>query len=110
MRREVCGLTGMAETAYAVRTMNSAKTIRARRLNVRATSRQEQLIRIGAEASGVSVTDFMLESACLQAERVLADRREFLASPRQWRAFVEALDRPARVKPALARLFSKSSK
>ena len=103
-------LASVAEMAYTVRTMNPTKTIRAKRLNVRATDRQEKLIRIGAEASGVSVTDFILESACLQAEHVLADRRDFLASPKQWRAFVEALDRPARVKPALARVFSKSSK
>ena len=90
--------------------MNTSKTIKARRFNVRATVRQEKLIRFGAEASGASVTDFIIESACLQAEHVLADRRDFLASPKQWRAFVEVLDRPARVKPALARLFSKSSK
>ena len=110
MLRELSVLASVAEMTYTVRTMNTTKTIRARRLNVRATGRQEKLIRIGAEASGVSVTDFILESACLQAEHVLADRRDFLASPKQWRAFVEALDRPARVKPALARLFSKSSK
>jgi uncharacterized protein (DUF1778 family) len=83
-----------------------ARTIRTRRINLRATDRQEKLIRTGAETSGVSVTDFILESACLQAEHVLADKHEFHASPKQWRAFVEALDRPARVKPELARLFS----
>jgi uncharacterized protein (DUF1778 family) len=83
-----------------------AKSFRTRRINLRATDRQEQLIRTGAETSGVSVTDFILESACLQAEHVLADKREFAASPKQWKAFVEALDRPARVKRELARLFS----
>jgi uncharacterized protein (DUF1778 family) len=83
-----------------------ARTIRTRRINLRATNRQEKLIRTGAETTGVSVTDFILDSACLQAEHVLADKREFAASPKQWKAFVEALDRPARVKPELARLFS----
>jgi uncharacterized protein (DUF1778 family) len=83
-----------------------ARTIRTRRINLRATDRQEELIRTGAETTGVSVTDFILESACLQAERVLADKREFAASPKQWRAFLAALDRPARIKPGLARLFS----
>ena len=87
-----------------------ARTIRTRRINLRATDRQENLIRIGAETTGVSVTDFILESACLQAEHVLADKREFAASPKQWKAFVEALDRPARVKPELARLFSEHLK
>jgi uncharacterized protein (DUF1778 family) len=83
-----------------------ARTIRTRRINLRATDRQEKLIRTGAETTGVSVTDFILESACLQAEHVLADKREFRASPKQWKAFVEALDRPARIKPELALLFS----
>jgi uncharacterized protein (DUF1778 family) len=87
-----------------------ARSIRTRRINLRATTRQEKLIRIGAETTGVSVTDFILESACLQAEHVLADKREFVASPKQWKAFVEALDRPALVKPELARLFSEHLK
>jgi uncharacterized protein (DUF1778 family) len=52
------------------------------------------------------VTDFILDSACLQAEHVLADKREFVASPKQWKVFVAALDRPAKIKPELARLFS----
>ena len=87
---------------------NSRKTAKTHRLNIRATKRQENLIRIGAETTGVSVTDFILESACMQAEHVLAGRRDFLASPKQWQAFVEALDRPARVRSGLVRLFSSS--
>lgn len=83
-----------------------SKPTRTRRINLRATDRQEKLIRIGAETSGVSLTDFILESACLQAEHVLADKREFVASLTQWKAFTQALDRPARIKPELARLFS----
>jgi uncharacterized protein (DUF1778 family) len=86
--------------------ISRARTIRTRRINLRATGHQEKLIRTGAETTGVSVTDFILESACLQAEHVLADKREFAASPKQWKSFVDALDRPARVKPELARLFS----
>jgi uncharacterized protein (DUF1778 family) len=82
------------------------KAARTRRINLRATDRQEKLIRVGAETSGISLTDFILESACLQAEHVLADKREFVASPTQWKAFTEALDRPARAIPELARLFA----
>ena len=85
-----------------------ARTIRTRRINLRATDRQEKLIRTGAETAGLSVTNFILDSACLQAERMLADKREFIASPKQWKAFVEALDRPARLRPELARLFSET--
>ena len=85
------------------------RSMRTRRLNVRATERQEELIRAGAEARSVNVTDFILESACTQAEQALADRRDFVATAAQWKAFVAALDRPAQVKPALGRLFSERS-
>src|SRR6266704_3212097 len=91
----------------AVRISHSRK-IRARRINLRATDRQEKLIRIGAETTGLSVTDFILDSACLRAEHVLADKREFVVSAKQWKVFVEALDRPAQIKPELARLFSET--
>ena len=89
-------------------TIQTRRVIRSRRLNLRATQRQEKLIRAGAAARSVSVTDFILQSACMQAEHALADRRDFIASPAQWKAFVEALDRPAQIKPALARLFSET--
>ncbi len=82
------------------------KKTRARRINLRATDGQERLIRTGADFSGVTLTDFILKSACLQAEHVLADRRDFAVSPKQWQAFLEILDRPARIKPEIARLFS----
>jgi uncharacterized protein (DUF1778 family) len=88
--------------------VSHSRTIRARRINLRATDRQEELIRTGAETTGLSVTDFILDSACLQAEHVLADKREFVVSRKQWKVFVEALDRPAQIKPELARLFSET--
>ncbi|GAC1687429.1 MAG: hypothetical protein PVS2B2_26280 [Candidatus Acidiferrum sp.] len=86
-----------------------SRTVRTRRINLRATARQEVLIRTGAETAGVSLTDFILDSACLQAEQALAEKREFAASPSQWLAFTAALDRPARIKPELARLFSEAN-
>ena len=88
---------------------NKPRALRARRINLRATERQEKLIRTGAETKGISLTEFILESACLQAEHLLADRHEFTASPKQWQAFVDALESPAQIKPELLRLFSETS-
>ena len=48
------------------------------------------------------------ESARPQAEQALADKREFIVSPKQWEAFLEVLDRPARVNPKLVQLFPNS--
>src|SRR5947208_14148661 len=91
----------------AVRVSHS-RTIRTRRINLRATDSQEKLIRTGAETTGISVTDFILDSACLQAEHVLADKREFIVSRKQWKVYVEALDRPSQIKRELARLLSEA--
>jgi uncharacterized protein (DUF1778 family) len=40
----------------------------------------------------------------------MEDNREFVATPNQWRVFTEVLDRPARVIPELACLFSEREK
>lgn len=88
--------------------LQHSKPARTKRINLRATQRQEKLIRTGAQTRGVSLTDFILESACLHAEHALADKREFVASPKQWQAFFQALDRRPRVIPELAELLSGS--
>jgi uncharacterized protein (DUF1778 family) len=87
----------------------TAKKSRSKRFNLRATSLQEKLIRSVAKHNGVSVTDFILASACERAEQVLADRREFVLPASQWKAFLEALDRPVQPKPRMAKLLSEPS-
>ena len=76
------------------------------RLNLRTTSQQQQLIRSAAAAVDKSVTDFVLQSATTNAERVLADRRWFLLSDEAWDDFQELLDAPVARTPKLAALLS----
>lgn len=71
--------------------VRAAKT---HRVNLRASARQEQVIRRAAAATDRTMTDFILDSAVEQAERVLADRRWFVASDDQWREFERLLDEP----------------
>lgn len=80
-----------------------------RRINLRATSAQESLIRAAAEHRGISLTDFVLESACVRAEEAIAEQVHFTVSPGEWKAFQNALDRPARVKPRLRKLLTQRS-
>jgi len=82
---------------------------RTRRINLRTTARQERLIRSGAEQRGTTLTDFIIESACLQAEHALADRNNFTLSPKDWARFVELLERPVQEKPQLRKLMSNPS-
>jgi uncharacterized protein (DUF1778 family) len=93
----------------------SRKTVRApnqprtRRINVRASEQQENLIRQGAQERGESLTDFMVRTACIEAQHALADKRHFTLPPEKWAAFLEALDKPPVMKPQLQRLFSEPS-
>jgi uncharacterized protein (DUF1778 family) len=84
---------------------------RSRRINLRASKNQENLIRAGAKVRGVNVTDFILESACTRAEQVIADQTTFTLSPQQWKQFTEALDRPPMLnpKPRLQKLLSEKT-
>jgi uncharacterized protein (DUF1778 family) len=80
-----------------------------RRINLRATSVQESLIRAAADKRGLSMTDFVLESACTRAEETIADQVHFVLSDKQWKAFNDALERPARVRPRLRKLLTEPS-
>lgn len=71
-----------------------ARRTKAQRVNLRASERQEQVIRRAAAATDRTMTDFILDSAVKQAERVLADRRWFVTSEKQWREFERLLDEP----------------
>lgn len=87
----------------------TAKTARDQRLNVRVSARQQQLIRQAAEASDTTVTDFILASALDRAERVLADRRWFVADDHQWAEFEALLDAPLQPMPKLRRLLMREN-
>jgi len=87
----------------------SKTTARSRRINFRASSEEERIIRLGAHKKGEKVTRFIVESACIAAERVLADEKHFELAPAQFARFVEALDRPAKAIPALQKLLSEKS-
>ena len=80
-----------------------------RRINLRATSVQESLIRAAADKRGLSMTDFVLESACTRAEETIADQVHFVLSDKQWKAFNDALERPARTRPRLRKLLTEPS-
>ncbi|SRR5258708_23560085 len=79
-----------------------------RRFQLRTTAREETLIKVAADRQGVNVTDFILSAAREKAEEALADQKKFVLNERQWKEFMEALDRPAREKPRLKRLFAES--
>jgi len=80
-----------------------------RRLNLRTTRQQHELIKNAAQVSGQNLTDFILSSAYARAEQVLAERRRFVLSPAKWELFLQALDRPAKPPARLKHLMSEPS-
>jgi uncharacterized protein (DUF1778 family) len=79
---------------------------RTKRFSLRATPRQQRLIKVAAERQGRSATDFILESACEKAEQALTDQTRFVLDDKRWKLFMSALDRPPRVIPQIKKLFS----
>jgi uncharacterized protein (DUF1778 family) len=87
----------------------SLKALRTRRLNLRTSEQQEDLMWRGAQQRGESLTDFIIRSACSEAEQALADQRRVSLNAEQWNAFVAALDRPVQPRPRLRRLVTEPS-
>ena len=79
---------------------------RDRRFQLRATISEEKLIKVAAEHQGINVTEFIMRSAREKAEQTLGDQTRFVLDEKQWKAFMAALDRPAKDKPRLRRLFT----
>jgi uncharacterized protein (DUF1778 family) len=73
-------------------------------INLRATERQKTLIDRAAVALGRNRSDFMLETACREAEAVLLDRRYFALSDEEFRRFAATLDKPPASNARLRRL------
>jgi uncharacterized protein (DUF1778 family) len=80
------------------------RTARCETINLRASRKQKVLIDRAAEALGRSRSDFMLDTACREAESVLLDRRYFALSDETFRRFTRMLDSPPKDNPRLRRL------
>lgn len=80
------------------------QTARGETINLRANKKQKALIDRAAESLGRSRSDFMLETACREAEAVLLDRRYFVVSDEAFKKFKALLDRPPKENPKLRRL------
>lgn len=79
------------------------------RLSLRASSYQRQLIDRAAAALDKTVTDFVLDSAAIAAEQVLADRRWFMLDEEEWARFERLIDEPIEPTSKLARLLSEAT-
>jgi uncharacterized protein (DUF1778 family) len=79
---------------------------RSERIDIRTTPTVKRLLQQAAAVSHKHVSDFLLEQGITAAAGTLADRRLFLLDEARWQAFLEALERPAKDRPALKRLLT----
>jgi uncharacterized protein (DUF1778 family) len=77
---------------------------RGENINIRVSRGQKSLIDRAAQALGRNRSDFMLETACREAESVLLDRRYFALPEEEFRRFTAMLDKPPASNLRLARL------
>jgi uncharacterized protein (DUF1778 family) len=75
-------------------------------INIRAHQAQRDLIDRAAEALGKNRSDFMLETACREAETVLLERRLFMLDDEKFQQFVELLDTPPSTNENLRKLLT----
>lgn len=64
------------------------------RFNIRATTRQKEVIARAAHLKDTTVSDFIMESAYDAAIQALADDTHIIMPPEQFEAFCAALDAP----------------
>lgn len=82
---------------------------RDRRLEVRTTAEERQLIDRAAEASGTDLTSFMIEHLTDAARQVLADRDRFMLDADAASEWDRVNRRPARELAGLRRLMQRPS-
>ena len=94
-------------TQIAMPSSSASRVTRSSRLGLRASHEQEAVLRRAAEVAHKSLTDFILDSACLAAEQTLLDQRLFMVSGVQYQALLDLLDQAAQPNEGLADLFAR---
>lgn len=77
------------------------------RLNIRCDSRTRQLLDKAASYAHVSISEFVLSHALASAERVVQEHESITLKPKDFDAFLAALDTPTKPNSALKRAFKR---
>ena len=65
------------------------------RIDIRTTEQVKRILQQAAAMRHKTVTEYLIEHGLQAADQALADRRRFEIGDEQWKAFQQALDRPA---------------
>lgn len=72
------------------------------RVDLRISSDMKTLLARAAAYSGMSLSGFLVASAAQQAKTLIADHESLTLTPRDWNAFLNALDETDKPRPKLA--------
>jgi uncharacterized protein (DUF1778 family) len=81
-----------------------------RQWDIQVTSRGDALVRRAATLTGVSLSEFVVDSAVARAESVIASGKPRQLSSAEFQRVVEALDRAPVSVPQVVDLFSRPSR
>jgi uncharacterized protein (DUF1778 family) len=79
--------------------------IKESRLHIRCDDRARQLLDKAATYARVSVSEFVLSHALASAEQLVQAHESITLNPKDFQAFLSALDQPAKPNAALKRAF-----
>lgn len=103
-------VSGRTMDVQAGKPMDTAGTrVRDRRIEIRATAEDRQLIDRAVAASGTDLTGFAITHLRLAAQQVLANREEFRLEPEALEAWERINQRPARSLKGLRALMDRPS-
>lgn len=82
-------------------------TLKESRLNIRCDNHTRQLLDRAASYTHVSISEFVLSNALASAERIVQAHEAITLKPKDFEAFLTALDKPAKPNAALTRAFER---
>lgn len=84
-------------------------TAKETRLNIRCDVRARELLDKAATYAHVSISEFVLSHALASAEKVVQANESITLQPKDFHAFLAALDAPVQPNPALEKAFNRHS-
>lgn len=82
-------------------------TAKESRLNIRCNGHARELLDKAATYAHVSVSEFVLSHALASAEQVVQAHESITLKPKDFQAFLAALDTPVKPNPALKKAFKR---
>ncbi len=89
--------------------MTTSSSQRSDKLDIRISPEAKRILQEAARARHTTISQFVIDSALITANEVLAERRRIGLDSEQWTAFMTALDAPPRMHERMTRLLKEPS-